>query len=57
MGIDESRVGFIDGIGIQVDEFLCWLPVPTVLQPGMTVAVEPKLFLKEIGAWVLKPRF
>ncbi len=51
MGLKNTRVPFIGhGIGIQVDEF----PVianrfKVALEPGMTLALEPKLFFKDFG--------
>lgn len=59
MGIDKTRVAFIGhGIGIQVDEF----PVLAKnfklgLEKGMTIAIEPKLFIESIGGVGLESTF
>lgn len=59
MGIKENQVGFLGhGIGIQVDEFPVLAPKLKIpLEPNMTIAIEPKLFLKEIGGVGLETTF
>jgi Xaa-Pro aminopeptidase len=51
MGVGDSRVRFIGhGVGLELDEWPVLAPgfdIP--LQPGMTIAVEPKIFFPERG--------
>lgn len=59
MGLKGNQVGFLGhGIGIQVDEFPVLAPKLQIpLEPNMTIAIEPKLFLKEIGGVGLETTF
>jgi len=52
MGYSENRVKFFGhGVGIELDEFpIIADRIQVELKPGMAVAVEPKGFLKGIGA-------
>ncbi len=52
MGFGENRVGFVGhGIGLDLDEFPVLAPrFDAPLQEGHVLAVEPKIFLADVGA-------
>lgn len=59
MGLPGSQVSFIGhGIGIEVDELPVFAKRFTVpLAPGMTVALEPKLFFEDMGGVGIESTF
>jgi Xaa-Pro aminopeptidase len=59
MGLGNTRVPFIGhGIGIEVDEFPVFArKFQVALQPGMTVALEPKLFFEDFGGVGIESTF
>ncbi|MFO7889363.1 MAG: Xaa-Pro peptidase family protein [bacterium] len=52
MGYGENRVRFFGhGVGLELDEFpILANKIDLKLQPGMVIAIEPKAYLKGIGA-------
>ncbi|HYK88795.1 MAG TPA: Xaa-Pro peptidase family protein [Acidobacteriota bacterium] len=51
MGVGDSRVRFVGhGVGLELDEWPVLSPnSDAALEPGMTIAVEPKIFFPERG--------